>query len=68
MRYTLPMGIVLVALTFSGNASGNKSDCALIKDHDDRMTCYAVVEKNPSWCGFIKDADKRAKCRILSGK
>ena len=56
----------LLALTLIVGGSSNR--CPSIRDHDDRMICFATTSRNVSWCGFIRDGSKRAWCHVLLGK
>lgn len=64
----LLVGVITMALTLSVDAHGQTAKCASIKNHDDRMTCNAVVSGNKSWCTFVKDSQKRVWCFVLLGK
>lgn len=68
MRLIL-LGIFLVTVTFSRLAGGEgTARCATIKDHDERMKCFALVTHDSSYCGFIKNLEARTWCHVLVGK
>ena len=68
MRQIL-LGILLVTVTFSSPvAADGTARCSTIKDHDERMKCFALVTHNSSYCGFIRNSDSRAWCHALLGK
>lgn len=47
---------------------GGSGRCPSIRDHDDRMVCFAVTTRNASWCNFVRDGSKRTWCRLALGK
>ncbi len=49
-------------------ANAGSSDCAFIKDADQRNYCRATTTKKPSYCAFIKDSDLRNRCRAETKK
>lgn len=57
----------ILTLMFSAEEQGT-ARCASIRDHDDRMTCYAIATKNSSYCHIVRDHDKRMKCYAFLGK
>lgn len=59
---------ILAILLTTNTAHAGTADCAIISDHDTRMTCFASQTGNSSYCSFIKNEDKRIQCRILTGK
>ena len=59
--------ILVTTATFNASPHGT-ARCAIIKDHDDRMTCFAAVTGNASYCAFVKDDTKRAWCYVILGK
>jgi hypothetical protein len=69
MRTTLLVSLLMTSI-FLGTADAQQgtSRCAVMEDHDDRMTCFAVVTHNSSYCHFIKDNSKRSWCHVLVGK
>mgnify|MGYP006281625879 CR=1 FL=1 len=61
--YTITMLQAFVTLLVM-SVGAPTSRCAVIKDHDARMTCFAVATKNSSYCAFVKDHDARARCYV----
>lgn len=60
--------IAIMVTMLSKSAHADLSRCALIKNHDLRMLCYANVTSFSSYCAFIKDQDTRTRCFIMIKK
>jgi hypothetical protein len=57
---------MFMGLLFMGVLSvTGAADCAVIRDHDSRMICFARVSGQESYCGFVRNPDRRVECRML---
>jgi hypothetical protein len=61
-------GITVAVFFFTVPAFADKSECSTIRDHDERMMCFALADRSSTWCEFIKDHDARVMCRARLGK